>query len=519
MRGVGGLRSLFWRLLISYIAIILVALAGVGVIMSGLLRGSLLDGRADELALQGLRLSGVTAEFLAGGVDATTYISLLDLFDAATGARIFVVTPDSRVVAVSGLGPVFGAGTRIRGLWAGHSGPPAPLNLLNTRVTGQDVARVLAGETLRQAGSSRFFREPVVTVGLPVRLPASTPDSPPSGAIFLNAPVAAVGPLRHRVQAVLGLAGAGALVLAAAAGYTLSRSISGPLRQMTKAAREMARGRFAERVPETGPGEVGELARSLNHLAAEAGKVEEMRREFVANVSHELKTPLTAIRGFVEPLIDGTVTVEDRAGALRYLEVIRDETLRLSRLIDDLLDLSRLEAGKERLSMEQVDMGGLARGVLERLDPLFAAKGVEREVVVSPETPPALGDGERLTQVLTNLLTNAIRHTPSGGKVTVEVSPETADARGADAHGVAPAVRMVRVAVHDSGEGIAPDELALIWERFHKADRSHQRTDAGTGLGLPISRRLVEAHGGRAWAESAGPGRGATFVFLIPAAV
>ncbi len=512
------MRSLFGRLMISYILIIVVALAGLGLIMAGLLRSSLLDARADELASQGTQLAAATAQYLAGTMDSQTYESMLNLFDLSTGARIFVVNKNRQVVAVSGTSSMMGGFSFGRGLpgpgWMmgrGSSGMMGPgwgggmgmiVNILGSQLSNTEVAQVLSGQTVSLTGYSSIFGQHVVTVGLPAQLSNQAPGTPVLGGVFLNASVATVGPVLQRVEVALAIAGVGALLLALLAGFTLSRSISGPLRQMSRVARDMAHGQFEERVAVSGaaPQEVGELAHSLNYLAAEAGKVEEMRREFVANVSHELKTPLTAVRGFVEPLIDGTV--DDPETSSRYLGIIRDETVRLSRLIDDLLDLSRLEAGKEKLALEPVDLAELGSGALERLGPLFTDKNVEARVEVAPGVPPALADGERLMQVLTNLLTNAIRHTPAGGHVTVKVSHVASD---------------VQVSVTDDGEGIAPAELPLIWDRFYKVDHSHQRTTAGTGLGLPISKRIIEAHGGRVWAESNGEGKGATFHFTIPA--
>ena len=514
------LKSLFGRLVASYIIIIVVALVGLGGIMAGLLRNSLLNARAEDLTTQGNRLTEVTAQYLVGTIDSSAYANLLDLFDVATGARLFVVNANRQVVAVSGMGSMMGG----RGSWWSGPGPGMGgrmggrmgggmggdmgggmgmmVNILGTQLTNADVTQVLSGQIVRHTGYSAIYGQHVVTVGLPAQLVANVPGVPALGAIFLNASVETVGPVLQRVETALAIAGLGALLLAAAVGFTLSKSISGPLRQMSRVAREMAHGRFEERVALTtaAPEEVGELAVSLNYLAAEASKVEELRREFVANVSHELKTPLTAIRGFVEPLIDGTV--KDEETSQRYLGIMRDETVRLSRLIDDLLDLSRLEAGKEQLNLEPVDLAELGRGVVERMGPLFSDKGVGVTLEAETGLPPASGDGERLMLVITNLLGNALRHTATGGKVTVKVTRERGGA--------------IEVTVSDNGEGVPAEELPLIWDRFYKVDRSHQRTTAGTGLGLPISKRIVQNHGGRVWAESDGVGQGATFHFTVP---
>lgn len=229
-------------------------------------------------------------------------------------------------------------------------------------------------------------------------------------------------------------------------------------------------------------------------------RLEEMRREFVANVSHELRTPLTYLQGYTEAILDGLAADPDEEK--KYLKIILDETLRLRRLVSDLLDLSRIEAGQLALEKGEVNLAELCSEVAEKVWPLAEEKEIRLELDVPAQLPPAWGNADRLQQVLINLLDNALRHTGAGGKVAV-----TAKVQGEE----------LAVSVHDTGPGIPPEELPYIFERFYKVEKARTRTTAGTGIGLAIVKGLVEAHGGRVWVEST-PGKGSVFTFTVPAA-
>ncbi|MGI6604997.1 MAG: ATP-binding protein [bacterium] len=228
-------------------------------------------------------------------------------------------------------------------------------------------------------------------------------------------------------------------------------------------------------------------------------RLEEMRREFVANVSHELRTPLTYLQGYTEAILDGLAA--DPAEEKKYLKIILDETLRLRRLVSDLLDLSRIEAGQVDLPLEEVRLVELVDQVLPKLVPMTADKNLELVTQIGPELPPVWGNPDRLQQVLINLLDNALRHTPDGGRVTVT-------AREIEGN-------MVAVSVSDTGSGVPPEDLPYLFERFYKVEKARTRTTAGTGIGLAIVRSVVEAQGGQVWAESS-PGAGTTITFTIP---
>jgi signal transduction histidine kinase len=274
----------------------------------------------------------------------------------------------------------------------------------------------------------------------------------------------------------------------------------------------VAAGDFQARIPDPGQDELGRLGQSLNRMSsrlAEARerleRAEQQRRRFLADVTHELSTPLTSIRGFAETLCDPAVTVTEQERQT-YLKDIQEESKRMDLLIADLLDLARLERGGVELEMVDLDWAALAREVARRYQPFFEERGLKlrwrpaagqstgtRRTEDAPEKPAApvwvWADGRRLEQVLTNLLTNALRYVPRGGEVSLSVE-EVGSA-------VPPVARLT---VEDDGPGFTSHDLPLVFDRFYRADPS--RSAGGTGLGLAIVREIVRAHDGRVWAEN-----------------
>jgi len=293
------------------------------------------------------------------------------------------------------------------------------------------------------------------------------------------------------------LAGAIAAFIALFLARILARGMTQPLRDMAQAARQMSRGDYRASVAVRTRDEVGQLAQAFNRMAGEMGSLERLRRDLVANVSHELKTPISALRAHLENLLDG---VEDPNPAL--ISVMLQQSERLSRLVDQLLDLSRLEAGDVPLEIEPVSLGLLVERVVKEVE--VARPDRARELAVRNEVPadlpPVDADRERIHQVLFNLLENAVRFTPSGGVITVRAIRENGGCA---------------ISVEDTGPGIPREHIPLVFERFYRVDPSRSRDDGGTGLGLAIARSVVEAHGGRIWAES--EQQGARFTFVLPA--
>lgn len=278
-------------------------------------------------------------------------------------------------------------------------------------------------------------------------------------------------------------------------GGLLGYRIIAPLRKLRSAATAIAAGDLGQRVEVAAKDEIGELGIAFNHMAAELERQQALRRNLVADIAHELRTPLSVVRGSLEAMLDGVHPLDEA-----HVAPVYEETLLLQRLVNDLRLLSLADAGRLELEMRQLDVGELVDSVVEAIHVAAQEFEITLERRVEENLPPVRGDTQRLRQVLNNLLSNALRHTPAGGRV--EISTRLAGDK-------------IEVAVADSGPGIPPEDLPHIFERFYRGDRSRARRSGGTGLGLSISRKLVEAHGGRMWVESE-LGQGARFLFWLP---
>jgi histidine kinase len=286
-----------------------------------------------------------------------------------------------------------------------------------------------------------------------------------------------------------------AIVISVGVSLFVSHRIVEPLRQIMNASRRIADGHYEERVPVEDDFEITELAATFNRMADALEQTEGRRQALIADVAHELRTPLTSIKGYMEALIDGVMPADQEIFTLIYTEADR-----LYRLVQDLQELSRLEAGQTPLDAHPLSLADLVRSLFARVRPQFEVRGVRFTASIAPDTGDVLGDADRLCQVLLNLLANALQYTPAGGSVHLYTFNER---------------DRVCVAVKDTGIGIAPEHLGHIFTRFYRVDKSRSRQGGGTGIGLTIAKGLVEMHGGSIAVTSA-PGLGSTFTIALP---
>lgn len=300
------------------------------------------------------------------------------------------------------------------------------------------------------------------------------------------------------VLIALGLAIAAALLAAVAVSAFLAVRMTRPVRALADAARRIAGGNYSARVPVQGPEEVADLATTFNEMAQALEMSERRRRALLSDVAHELRTPLATLEGYVEGLADGTIAAEPETW-----DVLAREARRMHRLVEDLAKVSKAEERQLDLLPAPMAPAVLVEAAVRAAAPSFAEKGVRLQASVDAELPDIEVDPDRVGEVLSNLLANALRHTPAGGSVEVG-----ARRRGGD----------VEIAVADTGDGIAPEHLGRVFERFFRTDSARSRAAGGSGIGLTIARAIVEALGGRIHAESDGPGMGARFVIRLPVA-
>ncbi len=363
---------------------------------------------------------------------------------------------------------------------------------LNGKELTHAMAQVLSGEEVSLR--AMVDGKPTFTVGVPF-----IQEERVLGAVLIQTPAQTVeGGMETLIGPILLLA-LTAMLTAAVGVFIYMRMMLKPLTGLTRASRAMAGGDFANRVevPQRGPTEVIELSNAFNTMADKLSEVESSRREFVANVSHELRSPITSISGFVQGMEDGTIPQEEHG---KYLALVGDETRRLSKLIGDLLALSRLERDDAALDCTDFDVNEmLRRAIIRRMNDL-EERQMEIDCRFQQEPCMVRADSDRIEQVVVNLLDNAIKFTPDGGRITLstEVNKD-----------------ICTVTIQDNGAGILPEDRGRVFERFFTADRAHT-AGKGTGLGLSICQRIMEMHGQKIWLKDTR--EGTAFAFSLTAA-
>ncbi|WP_438449217.1 sensor histidine kinase [Gorillibacterium sp. sgz5001074] len=315
-------------------------------------------------------------------------------------------------------------------------------------------------------------------------------------AIYVLSSMQSMDESLRRVRSYLLLSGGGAFALALGFTYVVSQILSRPMVQMEQATRRIAKGELETRVEVRSSDEIGNLGAAINDLARDLQHYRDTRQEFFANISHELRTPITYLEGYAKVLTDGLYDSEEEK--VQYLTIIYQESLRLSRLIHDLFELSKMEEGKIHLLMEWLDLSELAENSVQKVQLKAREKGLSLHYEKA-DIPLVYADGLRMEQVVLNILENAIRYTEQGTiRVRLSAQPES-----------------VHLIVEDTGRGIPQEELPYIFERFYRVEKSRSREHGGSGLGLAIVKKLMELQGGTVEVASE-PGAGTRFVISLP---
>lgn len=353
----------------------------------------------------------------------------------------------------------------------------------------KDLQNVLDGNEVsgvQKSGDGRSF----LMVGVPIKNGGAV-----EGAVIFTKPMSELTDTMNGLNLTLFISTLAAFLIMLIPGYFAAKRLVIPIRQMQDVARAMAKGDFSMRADGSQKGEIGELGRSMNHFAAESERLEQTRRDYVANVSHELRTPIASIRAMGETLRDGMAKTREKKD-LFYNNIVR-ESLRLSRLVEDLLELSRLQSGTEAMQKTSFDLCE----VIQNITDIYSHMAAEAELVFTfpvnmEKAMPVRSNPDRIEQVLIILLDNAIKHTPPGGSIAL-LTADKGD--------------HLEVCVSNTGEGISKEDLPYVFERFYKADKSH--SGGGSGLGLSIAREIMRGLGETIWAESGG--NAAKFSFTV----
>jgi signal transduction histidine kinase len=490
--------SLQLKLLFSFMLVITVLLGGVLIGVSALIKEQTLAAKQQELIAKGTELADTLKNFHAETGSFTDLDTFLTNADSYLGARIWVLDASRHVINMSGMGQ--GPGWRMNGGLG--SGNPSRPGMMGFQAMGgmytivNELDPVFDGKIWTKTFDNPYYGEKMLVVAVPIILT----NGQVGGAVLLHAPIAGIDAFLQHLYYYIGGAGLLAILLALLVVNYLTRNIVRPLKSMQKTASAMTHGNYNTLVKVETNDEVGRLGLALNSLAqdlasyiAELNKMEKLRRDFVANVSHELRTPLTIIRGYNEALLDGTI--DEPVQIKKYYRLMRDETVRLERLINDLLDLSRLQSAKGAADKEKIPLAAIADSVVHMLKQQAEQKGIHLLVNTKEPLPAIQANGDRITQLLLILLDNAIKYTPSDGTVTLTTFMDD---------------NVVAVKIADTGTGISSEDLPYIWERFYKVDKSHCRDDSGTGLGLAIAKQIIDLHQAKAEVTSK-LGKGTTF--------
>jgi two-component system phosphate regulon sensor histidine kinase PhoR len=465
---------IFLKLILGVIFLLLLAAVSVDYFATEVTKNTYIQNLTQQLTEKG-RILAVTLRD-PGAFTAASARAL----EQAGGGRITVVRLDGKVIADS----------------------EANAAEMENHRTRPELVRAFLGEVGTDIRRSATIGVYFLYVAVPIQ----------GGAIRIAVPLSEINTqiahFRWKILASTALAFLPALVIAAVLARILSRRFSG----ITAYASELARGNFRARLPGGDSSEFGQLARTLNDTAenlqhtveqlerehAELEKVERVRKDFVINVSHELRTPLASIQGYTETLLDGAI--DDPTHNLRFLGIIRHNAERLARITEDLLTLSRVEQKRQKFEFESHPVSMLLADAMDLMRPLAEKNRVSLELEAAPEDAVARCDSEAVSQILSNLVDNAIKYTHAGGRITIGARAQE---------------DCVEIFVRDTGIGIPAEDLPRLFERFYRVDKARSREMGGTGLGLSIVKHLVSAQDGATRVESR-LGEGSAFYFTLP---
>jgi len=470
----GMSKSIFRRLLFSFLATVLLGLGVSGILISMSAREYFYDTKKEEL----LRMAkNVNAAILERPRVDKKLLDILEEKDKTYDTRIWLFNQEGKIVATSTKDEVV-------------IGKSVAISIADNVLHGKNAVTELKIEGLD---------DPMLSVSVPWGEGEKI-----YGGIILHAPLEGIERTFAQMRETILWATLFGVLLSTAMVSYLSWSISRPLRTIERTAAEIGRGNYAERVQVHTSDEINDLAQTINTMAEklemveqERHHLEQVRNDFLANVSHELRTPLTAVQGFLEALQDGLV--EEEEARQKYYAVMYSETMQINRLVDDLMDLMKLENNEVTLAKFPVDVQELLGKIAFAFHPESEEKGIRLEVEVPEELPKIYADRDRVGQIIKNLVKNALKFTEEG-EIRLSATAEE---------------HWVRIRVADTGVGISSDDLNRIWERFFKVDRGRSKKNKGTGLGLAIVKELVELHDGKCSVESI-PGEGSTFTVWLP---
>jgi len=461
---------LFRRLLFTNITIIVLTMVILSALFYIMFENYYFRDKEKIMVEEGKQINTILNDYLIGDIDIDRLNQNLNVVDRLINASIWVVSTDGHIYIQS---------RDFEKNWTGVT------------LSKDDIKNILKGETIVRRGYfGGRFTQPVLTVGLPLILGGKI-----QGAIFMHAPIVEMQKTLMDIFFIMLLAISISIFIAFILISYTSKRISNPLKEMSIATEKMAKGDFSTKINVVDDDEIGDLSKSFNAMSSELGRMDNARREFVANVSHELRSPLSTIQGYIDGVVDGTIPMEK---SKFYLEIAQKETRRMSRLISELLDITKMESGAFPLNLVEFDINELIRLTIIKMESRINEKDLMVKVDFDSDKDIVEADKDKIEQVLTNLIDNAIKFSNPGGYIHI-VTEKSKD--------------KLFIKVHNKGKTIPPGEIDHIWDRFYKVDKSRSGSP-GVGLGLYIVRSIINLHNEDIWVTSSNE-EGTTFTFTL----
>lgn len=466
-------KSIVLRQFLQYLCTILICVILMGAMLSVVYTNHYMEEIRQELIVRGEKISNaIDNAYLTGNIRNLAYE--MQILEDYMEAGILLVNEDGVIVLAS---------------------PEFDSHLLGKVLEIEDMVKsVEEGNIVSvQTKKSSLFSVPMLIVGYPLS------EGQFSG-IFMCRPMPEIQVSLHEMYRAGTVSMFLAFFLTALVSLVTSRKMTSPLMEMNRAAKEIAAGHFEKRVEITSEDELGQLAQSFNHMAESLDQIEKTRRAFIANISHDLRSPLTSIQGFLTAMMDGTIPPEKHE---HYLHIVLEESQRLSRLVEGIVDMSRAQSSKIELDITTFDINDIIRECSVMMEPQLKEKNLQIVVSFAEKVSLVSADRDKIARVLQNLLNNAVKFSNQGDTIEVETTLSGKD--------------KLLVSVKDHGVGISEQDQKYIFDRFYKADATRNLDKSGAGLGLSIVREFVQAHGETIGIKSK-KGEGSTFVFSLKVA-
>lgn len=467
-------KGLFSKMVAAYTLIISISFIILAAFLSFWFEGYYFEDRKDQLLAEGQIVANASIQYLQGNSSLDTTNDILEYISGYSATDILLLDSYGYVYAVSN---------------------PDHKNLVGTQRLTKDMEILRKGKSIEKKDvSDGVFNEPVHIYEVPILYREAF-----QGVVVMSTAMSEIREPLQRVYQIIWVSAILAIICSSFIIYYFSqRIIVKPLEEINRVADKISKGEVGKRVQIRSTDEIGELARSFNSMADSLEEVEENRRIFISNVSHELRSPITSIKGFISGILDGIIPQEKHG---YYLSIVQEEIQRLTRLINDLLDLSAIDAGKFSINIQRHDINEIIRLSILKFEAVIKARKVNVDVWLDDKELYVLADRDKIIQVMTNLVDNSIKHVEEGGNIDIRTKVKG---------------QKVCVSVYNEGVNISEEDGKHIWERFYKGDKS-RTSKLSTGLGLSIVRRIITQHGEDVWFENkeSKENRGVTFIFSL----